>query len=109
VRELPCGRRSEGGAVRETEPWDEEATGMPDPYASLRTGPFNGYGPEAEIFQVGSFARGVRRATGWRRVVGMSVATLLLVSLLGSAVASILELAVGSTQAHVVQSPPHFP
>lgn len=89
--------------------WDEEATGMPDPWAQLRSGSFNSYGPEGEIFQMGNFAGGVRRATGWRRVVGVGVATLLLASLLGSAFVSILQLAAGPTPAHSVQTPPRLP
>jgi hypothetical protein len=74
-------------------PWDEEAAGMPDPLAHLRHRGFSPYGPEGEILGMGQFAGGVRRATGWRRVVGVGVAGLLLASFLGSAVVSVLELA----------------
>jgi hypothetical protein len=95
--------------VMDERPWDEEATGMPDPWAHLRTSGFNGYGPEGEIFLMGNFAGGVRRATGWRRIVGVSVATLLLASLLGSAFVSIVELASGPAQTHSVQNPARLP
>jgi hypothetical protein len=95
--------------VMDERPWDEEATGMPDPLAHLRTSGFNGYGPEGEIFLMGNFAGGVRRATGWRRIVGVSVATLLLASLLGSAFVSILQLAAGPAQTHSVQNPARLP
>ncbi len=95
--------------VMHEQPWDEEATGMPDPWAHLRTSSFNGYGPEGEIFLMGNFAGGVRRARGWRRVMGVSVAALLLVSLLGSAFVSILQLASGPAQTHSVQNPARLP
>jgi hypothetical protein len=91
--------------------WDEEATGMPDPWAHLRGNGASGYGPEGEIFLMGNFAGGVRRATGWRRLVGVSVTALLLASILGSAFVSILELASGPSQSHsrVVQGPANLP
>jgi hypothetical protein len=90
-------------------PWDEEAAGMPDPWAQLRPGGFSNYGPEGEILLMGHFAGGVRRATGWRRVVGVAVATLLLTSILGSAFASVVELADGGSPRHAYQSPTHLP
>jgi hypothetical protein len=86
------------------EPWDEEATGMPDPWKHLRGGGVNPYGPEGEIFQITGFANGVRRASGWRRVIGVSVAALLLTSILGSAFVSILQLAGQGDRTHVVQN-----
>lgn len=76
--------------------WDEEAAGMPDPLANLRHRGVNPYGPEGEILGMGQFAGGVRRATGWRRVVGVGVAALLLASFLGSALLSVVQLAAGS-------------
>jgi hypothetical protein len=76
-------------------PWDEEAAGMPDPLANLRHRGFSPYGPEGEILGMGQFAGGVRRATGWRRIVGVGVAALLLASFLGSAVVSVVQLAGG--------------
>lgn len=85
------------------EPWDEEAIGMPDPWRHLRGG-YNAYGPEGEIFQITGFANGVRRASGWRRVIGVGVAALLLTSILGSAFVSILQLAGEGGHTHVVQN-----
>jgi hypothetical protein len=91
--------------------WDEEATGMPDPWAHLRGTGTSAYGPEGEIALMGSFAGGVRRATGWRRTVGVGVSALLLASLLGSALVSAVELASGSStgHGHTVQSPATVP
>lgn len=90
-------------------PWDEEAAGMPDPWAQLRPRGFSSYGPEGEILFMGHFAGGVRRATGWRRVVGVAVAALLLTSILGSAFVSVVQLADGSGPGHAYQSPAHLP
>jgi hypothetical protein len=90
-------------------PWDEEAAGMPDPWAYLRPRGFSSYGPEGELLFMGQFAGGVRRATGWRRVVGVAVATLLLTSILGSAFVSVVQLADGSSPRHAYQSPAHVP
>lgn len=90
------------------EPWDEEAAGMPDPWAHLRTRGFSTYGPEGEILFMGHFAGAVRRATGWRRVVGVTAAALLLASILGSALVSVVQLADGSSH-HAYQSPTHIP
>ena len=84
--------------------WDEEAAGMPDPLAHLRHRGFSPYGPEGEILGVGQFAGGVRRATGWRRVVGVGVAGLLLASFLGSAMVSVLQLAGRDSDAHTPQT-----
>ena len=47
---------------------------MPDPWGDLRSRGFSPYGPEGEIFQMNGFANGVRRASGWRRVVGVGIA-----------------------------------
>jgi hypothetical protein len=85
-------------------PWDEEAAGMPDPLANLRHRGFSPYGPEGEILGMGQFAGGVRRATGWRRVVGVGVAGLLLASFLGSAVVSVLQLADGGSHSRGPQT-----
>jgi hypothetical protein len=90
-------------------PWDEEAAGMPDPWAHLRSRGFSSYGPEGEIQFMGHFAGGVRRATGWRRVVGITVAALLLTSILGSAFVTVVQLADGSPRHHAYQSPAHLP
>lgn len=90
-------------------PWDEDAAGMPDPWAQLRPRGFSSYGPEGEILFMGQFAGGVRRATGWRRVVGVAVAALLLTSILGSAFVSVLQLADGASPGHAYQSPAHVP
>ncbi len=91
--------------------WDEEATGMPDPWAHLRGTGTSAYGPEGEIALMGNFAGGVRRATGWRRTVGVGVSALLLASLLGSALVSAVELASGSANrhGHTVQGPATVP
>jgi hypothetical protein len=82
---------------------------MPDPWAQLRTRGVSTYGPEGEILLMGHFAGGVRRATGWRRIVGVSIAGLLLTSILGSACVSALQLAHGSSTQRSVQSPAHLP
>jgi hypothetical protein len=87
--------RHHGGVLTER-PWDEEAAGMPDPLANLRHRGFSPYGPEGEILGVGQFAGGVRRATGWRRAVGILVAALLLASFAGSAVVSVIQLVGGN-------------
>ncbi len=68
---------------------------MPDPWGDLRSRGFSPYGPEGEIFQMNGFANGVRRASGWRRVVGVGIAGLILASFLGSALVSIVQLAGG--------------
>jgi hypothetical protein len=82
---------------------------MPDPWAQLRPRGFSNYGPEGELLLMGHFAGGVRRATGWRRVVGIGVAALLLTSLLGSAFVSVVELAGGGSGGRTYQSPAHVP
>jgi hypothetical protein len=106
----PVGRHDGSVPIEPREgPWDEDATGMPDPWAQLRPRGFSSYGPEGEILFMGQFAGGVRRATGWRRVVGITVAALLLTSILGSAFVSVVQLADGSPHHHVFQSPAHLP
>jgi hypothetical protein len=90
-------------------PWDEEAAGMPDPYLQLRPRGFSPYGPEGEIFQMDGFASGVRRASGWRRVVGVGVASLILVAFLGSAVVSVMDLADGGRVKPIGTSITHLP
>ena len=82
---------------------------MPDPWAQLRPRGFSSYGPEGELLYTVQFAVGVRRATGWSRVVGITVATLLLTSILGSAFVSVVQLAEGSPRHHAFQSPAHLP
>jgi hypothetical protein len=90
--------------------WDE-ASGMPDPMRRIHAAGLSPYGPEGEIFQIGGFASGVGRATGWRRAVGIGIAALILASILGSAVVSVLDLAGAGGQTHIVQGPdtPHLP
>jgi hypothetical protein len=38
----------------------------------------NPYTPAGQLEQLGKFARGVRRATGWRRVAGWVIAVVVL-------------------------------
>jgi hypothetical protein len=50
------------------------------------------YTPMGEIFMMGDFASGVRRARGWKRWASMSVALLILGLFLFAAVASVVAL-----------------